>query len=333
MYSSYFGFREDPFGVSPDARFFFSGSQHAEAGASLYYAIAQRRGFAVLIAPPGLGKTTVLVNLTEKLSSQARVAFFVHPRFESGSVLESVLLAMGLDPAPDVVGRHRQLHTFLLKLCREGRTCVVVFDEAQNLTAESLETIRMLSNFETPRQKLIQFVLAGQPALADLLRAPECEQILQRVNTVARLAPLAPPEVESYIAHRLLCVGASANPFSSSAVSAIASASCGVPRNINTLCFNALTRAFALGSPTVRASDIREVAATLSLHPDAAPRPVSHSDPRSRSHTDPRPPESSPRPHLPISVKPLRTSARPFFLAAAVALLALVFVGVAFVAG
>ncbi len=270
MYSSYFGFREDPFGVSPDARFFFSSPQHAEAGASLYYAIAQRRGFAVLIAPPGLGKTTVLVNLVESISSQARVAFFVHPRFESGSVLESVLLAMGLDPAPDAVGRHRQLHTFLLNLCREGKTCVVIFDEAQNLTAESLETIRMLSNFETPRQKLVQFILAGQPGLADLLHAPECEQILQRINTVARLAPLSPSEVDAYIAHRLACAGASANPFSRGAVSAIASASRGVPRNINTLCFNALTLAFAVGSRTVKASDVREVVASLSLHNSAA---------------------------------------------------------------
>ena len=185
-YSPYFNFREEPFGVSPDDRFFFASSQHAEASASLYYAISQRRGFAVLIGAPGLGKTSVLVNLAERIASEARVAFFVHPKFEGGAVLESVLLAMGLEPETDAVRRHRQLYAFLLELARQGKTCVVIFDEAQHLDAESLETIRMLSNFETPRQKLIQFILAGQPALADLLRAPECEQILQRVNIVAR---------------------------------------------------------------------------------------------------------------------------------------------------
>lgn len=244
MYCKHFGFREEPFGVSPDARFFFSTAQHAEAGAALYYAISQRRGFAVLIGAPGLGKTSVLVNLAERIAAEARVAFFVHPRFEGGAVLESVLLAMGLEPVPDPIRRLRQLHAFLLDLYRQSKTCVVIFDEAQNLDVASLETIRMLSNFETPRQKLIQFVFAGQPGLATLLQAPECEQILQRVNITARLEPLNAKDVAQYIAHRIQAVGAEL-PFSPAAVRAIAVASQGVPRNINTICFNALTLAFA----------------------------------------------------------------------------------------
>lgn len=265
MYSSYFGFREDPFGVSPDPRFFFPSSQHAEASASLYYAIAQRRGLAILLGAPGLGKTSILVNLAERIASQARVAVFVHPRLEGGAVLESVLLAMGLEPEPDPVRRLRQFQAFLLDLHGEGKTFVVIFDEAQHLDAEALETIRMLSNFETPRQKLIQFVLAGQPALAQVLSAPECEQILQRVNIVARLRPLTPREVEKYIQHRLTAAGAGRNPFSSTAIRALTKASRGVPRNLNTLCFNALTLAFAEEKTTVDEACIAEVLSDRAL--------------------------------------------------------------------
>jgi general secretion pathway protein A len=273
MYCQHFGFREEPFGVSPDARFFFSTAQHAEAGAALYYAISQRRGFAVLIGAPGLGKTSVLVNLAERIAAEARVAFFVHPRFEGGAVLESVLLAMGLEPAPDPIHRLRQFHAFLLDLYRQSKTCVVIFDEAQNLDAASLETIRMLSNFETPRQKLIQFVLAGQPGLATLLQAPECEQILQRVNIAARLEPLNAKEAGQYIAHRIEAVGAEQNPFSPAAVRAIAVASQGVPRNINTICFNALTLAFADDKKIVDEACVAQVVKDRALVEHVRARP------------------------------------------------------------
>ncbi len=259
MYWHSFGFAEDAFGVSPDTRFFFASSQHAEASAALYYAVSQRRGFAVLIGAPGLGKTSILVNLAERIAAEARVAFFVHPEFERGAVLQSVLLAMGLEAEPDPVRSHRQLHSFLLQLHREGKTCVVIFDEAQHLDADSLESIRMLSNFETPRQKLIQFVLAGQPALADLLHSPDCEQILQRMNIVAHLDPLNAKQVEQYIAHRVAIAGARRNPFLPDAVRAITAASKGVPRNINTLCFNALNLALAEGKSRVDANCVAEV--------------------------------------------------------------------------
>jgi general secretion pathway protein A len=215
MYAPFFTFREDPFGVSPDSQYFFPSKQYAEASATLYYAIAQRRGFAVLIAPPGLGKTSTLVHFAERIKQEARVAFFVHPHLVDGCVLDSVLLAMGLEPAADAVGRHRQLHAFLLDLERQGKTCVVIFDEAQNLTLESLETICMLSNFETPRHKLIQFVLAGQTELTNLLSAPQCEQVRQPINLVARLQPLSPAQVRVYVTHRLNAAGAPSNPFPS----------------------------------------------------------------------------------------------------------------------
>ena len=317
MYCAHFGFAREAFGVSPDSSFYFASSQHAEASASLYYAVSQRRGFAVLIGAPGLGKTSVLVQLAEDIAAEARVAFFVHPEFEGGAVLQSVLLAMGLEPEPDPVRSHRQLHAFLLDLQRAGKTCVVIFDEAQHLDAKSLETIRMLSNFETPRQKLIQFVLAGQPALAELLRLPECEQILQRINIVAHLEPLGPLQVEQYIAHRVAHAGAVRNPFLSEAVRAIAAASKGVPRNINTLCFNALNLAFADGKAHVDAACVAEVVRDRMVVDSAAA--VTGSMPESFALSD-------------VGVRPSFLQAgRPFFLAAAFMLITLVCVGAAFV--
>jgi general secretion pathway protein A len=260
MYCNFFGLATEPFGISPDSRFFFASAQHVEASASLYYTIAQRRGLAVLIAPPGLGKTSVLVNLAERIAGEARVALFVHPQFEGDAVLDSVLLAMGLEPEADPVRRLRQFHAFLLDLHRKGKTCVVIIDEAQNLSFPALETIRMLSNFEAPDQKLIQFILAGQPGLADLLRAPECEQILQRVNVIARLEPLSAQEIGRYLTHRVAVAGGGRSLFSIAAIKALIEISRGIPRNINTLCFNALTSAFADGKKIVDADCLLQVA-------------------------------------------------------------------------
>lgn len=265
MYCPHFGFREEPFGVSPDVRFLLSTPKHAEAMASLYYVIAQRRGFAVLFGSPGLGKTSLLVNLAERIAPQARVAFFVRPEFENRSVMQSVLLAMDIEPAPDAARQSLQFREFLLDLNRQGRTCVVIVDEAQHLDPVSLEALRMLSNFETTRHKLVQFVLAGQPGLSRLLRAPECEQIMQRINVIARLEPLDETEVPRYIEHRLKAVGAENNPFSRQVMRAIAAASKGVPREINTICFNALTLAFAEGEKKIDEAFIAEVVNDRSL--------------------------------------------------------------------
>jgi general secretion pathway protein A len=275
MYCQHFGFREEPFGVSPDVRFLFPTAQHTEAMASLYYVVSQRRGLAVLIAAPGLGKTSLLVNLAERIAPLARVALFVNPQFESASVMESVLLAMDLAPDPDAVRRNLQLRDFLAGLYHEGKTCVVIIDEAQHLVPSSLEALRMLSNFETQRQKLIQFVLAGQPALADLLRSPDCEQIFQRVSVFARLEPLSPAEVAQYIAHRLEAAGAEHCPFSPAAIQAIAIASGGVPRNVNTLCFEALTLAFAENKKTVDAHCVARVIQDRALDDKPSARPPS----------------------------------------------------------
>jgi type II secretory pathway predicted ATPase ExeA len=274
MYHSFFQLGTEPFGVSPDPRFFFAGAQHVEAAASLWYAISERRGFAALIAPPGLGKTTVIVSLLERLRPVADVVFLVHPKLDSDTLLESVLGGLGVSPDTDPAKRTRQLAARLTEADNRNRTCVVILDEAQNLGMEALETVRMLSNFEAPGRKLIQFIFAGQPALAKLLSGPECEQIRQRINIVARLQPLQPSDVGAYIEHRLRVAGAPCNPFTDGAVRRIAAASKGVPRIVNTLCFAALTLAFAASSRTVSEADVAEAVSDLELETRDLPVPA-----------------------------------------------------------
>jgi type II secretory pathway predicted ATPase ExeA len=265
MYHAHFALTEEPFGVSPDRRFFLQTEQHREALATLYYALRQRRGFALLVGRAGLGKTSVLVRLVQMLEGHAEIAYLPHPYFDRATVLESILLSLGLNATGSLAQDHRLFYKYLLETRRAGKTCVVIFDEAQDLNHDTLETIRMLSNFETPAEKLLQIVLAGQPRLAETLKRPECEQIRQRLNVVARLQPLSAPEVHEYVAHRLNLAGGSVNLFAPDAIDAIAAASAGIPRNVNTICFNSLTLAYALGHRQVGCEEVAEALRDLSL--------------------------------------------------------------------
>jgi type II secretory pathway predicted ATPase ExeA len=265
MYHAHFRLTQEPFGVSPDCRFFYQTDQHGEALATLYYAIQQRRGFALLVGRPGLGKTSVLVQLVQMLEGKAEIAYLPHPYYDRSTVLESILLSLGLPAGPSLAQSHRVFYEYLLKLRLSGKTCVVLLDEAQDLDLSTLEAIRMLSNFETPSEKLLQIVLAGQPRLAETLKRPECEQLLQRMNVVARLEPLAVREVQDYIEHRLNAAGNSSKLFLPDALEAIVAASHGAPRNVNTICFNALTLAYALSHQRVGFEEVSEAVRDLDL--------------------------------------------------------------------
>jgi len=265
VYHRYFGLPEEPFGVTPDPRFFLTNGQHAEATASLLYSVNQRRGFAALIAGPGLGKTSLIVSLLPRLRVCSDVVFLVHPKLDADALLESVLQGLMIDPETEQAKRSRQFADYLLELDRSDRSCVVILDEAQNLSFEALESVRMLSNYEMPGRKLVQFILVGQPALGALLTRPECEQIRQRINIVARLEPLNPECVAAYIQARIRIAGGSGNPFTKDAIEALAANSGGVPRLVNTLCFNALGLAFADRSKVVTSLHVAEAWADLRL--------------------------------------------------------------------
>jgi general secretion pathway protein A len=190
MFLNHFKLTEEPFGVTPDPRFLYLGSQHREALASLAYGTESNRGFLALIAKPGMGKTSLLYRYLESLRGTARTAFVFRTDCDSREFIRHVLLDLGIDAAgKDLPAMHEALNQVLVEEMRAGRRFVLVIDEAQNLDGDVLESIRLLSNFETPRTKLMQIVIAGQPGLAEKLSRPSMAQLRQRISLVIRVAP------------------------------------------------------------------------------------------------------------------------------------------------
>ena len=237
MFLKFFGLREQPFGVTPDPRFLYLSAAHREALASLYYGIEASRGFLGLIAKPGMGKTTILFHLLEKFRNSARTAFLFQTQCNSREFMRLLLSELGYeDNGQDFVRMHEEFNRRLLREARAGNRFIVVIDEAQNLEPTVLETVRLLSDFETPQAKLMHIILAGQPELADKLASPSLSQLRQRVSIVHGLEPLPPWEIHNYIEHRLRIAGYQGEPlFAADAYHAIADFTEGIPRNVNNL--------------------------------------------------------------------------------------------------
>jgi general secretion pathway protein A len=280
MLLDYYNLAEQPFGVTPDSRFLYLGPKHREALASLVYGTESNRGFLALIAKPGMGKTSLLHHYLSYLRDKARTAFVFRTDCDSREFIRHLLIDLGIDVAGmDLPAMHDSLNRLLTEEMRAGRRFVLVIDEAQNLDEKVLESIRLLSNFETPWTKLMQIVLAGQPQLADRLASPSMAQLRQRVSMVIRIEPLTPEEVNAYIDHRLWIAGCEKPAFLTvGARKLIADHSEGIPRNINNLCFNAMSLACALQRKTIDRDIVRDVIADLDLEPlreknIAAPKP------------------------------------------------------------
>lgn len=234
------------------------------------YGFLSNRGFTAMIAPPGMGKTTLLFRFLEKFRESARTAFLfdIDYQCEPRELVGHILRDIGITPAQSSSEMHEQLTGALVTENRAGRKFVIVIDEAQNLSDAVLERVRLLTNFETSRGKLMHIVLSGQPQLADKLMKASSVQLRQRISTVCRLEPLSAEETVAYIEYRLKQADYDGEPlFSKDALSLIAEASNGVPRNINNLCFNTLSLCCALKSKQVDGSMVAEVIADLQLIP------------------------------------------------------------------
>ena len=208
MFLEHFGLIEQPFGVTPDPRFLFMGEKHREALASLVYGTEANRGFLALIAEPGMGKTSLLFQYLEGMRNKARSAFLFNTVGDSRALMRHLLSDLGLDSTgKDLPGMHAILNQMLVDEMNAGRRFILIIDEAQNLDEKVLESVRLLSNFETPWKKLMQIVIAGQPELAERLARPSMSQLRQRISSVIRLEPFAPEETNAYISHRLWIAG------------------------------------------------------------------------------------------------------------------------------
>jgi len=263
MFLDFYKMNVQPFGVTPDPRFLYLGKSHREALASLYYAVESDRGFVALIAQPGLGKTTLTFQLLEKLQQASRTVFLFQTQCNSKDLFHYLLSGLGVDAkGMELVSMHDKLNEILCREMLAGRRFVLAIDEAQNLDSEVLETVRLLSNFETSQTKLLQILLIGQPQLARKLASPALEQLQQRISVFARLEPFGGDDIARYIAHRLKVAGYVGNPlFTPEALRIIAQQSQGIPRKINGLCFSALSLGCAMDRKQVDAGMMKEIVA------------------------------------------------------------------------
>jgi N-acetylmuramoyl-L-alanine amidase/type II secretory pathway predicted ATPase ExeA len=277
MFLDFFHLREQPFGVTPDPAYLYPSRTHCEALDSLTEGILGGRGFLALIAEPGMGKTTLLYQVLEGLRDTARAAFLFQTQCNSREFFQYLLSELGVDSTGmGLVAMHNKLNEMLFAEMLAGKRFVLIVDEAQNLDDSVLETIRLLSNFETTNTKLLQIVLAGQPQLGEKLGQKRLAQLLQRITVVKYLEALSPEETAGYIRHRLKVAGHCGEAlFEPEALALIAERSEGVPRNINKICFHALMEAHAQGRFTASPDIVEKVDRELDVVAAAArPTPM-----------------------------------------------------------
>lgn len=260
MYLSFYGLRETPFAPTPDPKFLFQSARHREALAQLIYGVRERKGFIVLTGEIGTGKTTLLRTLLERLNADTPVAYVHNSALNIEGLLEYVLQDWGVkSTANSHAQRLFELNEFLIDQHRKGGTPVLVIDEAQNLSVETLEAVRMLSNFETTNQKLMQILLVGQPELRVKLDLPELRQLKQRIGLRCHIAPLSAEETRLYIRHRLRIAGAiDAGIFTDGAIQKVTDYSGGTPRVINIVCDHCLLSGFADSKKRIDAGTVTE---------------------------------------------------------------------------
>jgi type II secretory pathway predicted ATPase ExeA len=267
MLLEFYGLREQPFGITPDPSYLYASRTHSDALTAISYGIADNRGFFALVAEPGMGKTTVLYSLLEELRDTTRTVLVFQTQCNSREFIEYILQELGVEAkGMGLVEMHGRLNEILFEELLAGKRFVLVVDEAQNLDDAVLETVRMLSNFETHNTKLLQIVLAGQPGLASKLSQPRLSQLRQRISVLSYLEPFSEEETARYIGHRLEVAGYSGEPiFDAASIRLIARESGGIPRNINNLCYNSMLLTYMRKLRTVTAEIVKEAMAGLDM--------------------------------------------------------------------
>ena len=247
MYLEFYGLNEKPFNATPDPKFLYLTPGHREALAQLTYGVQEHKGFLVLTGEVGTGKTTLLQALLQKLDSNTAVAFVFNSKLSFDEVLEYALHDYGIGKTEGSrVQRMVALNNYLIERRRAGQNTVLILDEAQNLDADTLEQVRLLSNFETPTDKLLQILLVGQPELKDKLALPSLRQLKQRIGLRCAIPPMTAAETRDYIRTRLRIAGArDLNLFDEAAVRGIAEYAQGIPRVVNIVCDHALLIGYA----------------------------------------------------------------------------------------
>ncbi|MGA3213122.1 MAG: AAA family ATPase [Terriglobales bacterium] len=271
MYESFYGMTRNPFGLSPDPRFYYPTPAHNEALANLSYGISKRKGIIVLTGEVGTGKTLLLRYLIEALiKAKIHYSYIFNPKLSPADFLHYVMADFGIkQPGTSRGEMLLQFNQFLIDVYRRGSTAVLLVDEAHQLSTEVLEELRLLTNIETSQQKLLQIVLVGQPELDELLDSNELRQLKQRIALRCRLQPLDEANLHGYIVCRLQKAGAgerAAELFPREALDRIRHYSGGVPRLINTICDSALVNGYARRETAIHPEEIEEVAADLRLN-------------------------------------------------------------------
>ncbi|MGC8811452.1 MAG: ExeA family protein [bacterium] len=275
MYEHFYGLKENPFSLTPDPHYLYLGENHREALAQLIYGVRQKKGFIVLTGEVGTGKTTIIRSFMETLNgsqSNTRVALLFNPRLSVNEFFQYILKDFGINSNGATKGEYlHALYEYLIDAYQKDEKVVLIIDEAQGLSKELLEEIRLLSNLETSKAKLLQIVLVGQPELGHTLLQDELRQLRQRVNLQHHLPPLSESETGGYIRKRLRIAGCRNPIFTPQAIKEIYKYTGGVPRLINVLCDNALLTGYALESKIISPKIIRDVANDLKLTPKKWP--------------------------------------------------------------
>jgi general secretion pathway protein A len=271
VYREFYGLIRPPFEMTPDPAFLYLGETHQEGLATLVYGVRERKGFVLLTGEVGTGKTTLLHSLLAQLEPSTASAFIFNPKLEPNDFFYLLMDEFGIQHDCRTKAEYLlALNNFLIERLQKDETALLIIDEAQNLSPEMLEEVRLLSNLETPTSKLLQIMLVGQPELDEMLGRPELRQLRQRIVLRHNLQPFDPAELEGYVNERLKLAGYTGKGiFNRSARKELFAVTGGVPRLVDIVCDGAMLARYARGLSTLGRDEIREVARDLKLYDGA----------------------------------------------------------------